>query len=38
MAVLFDGTLLEFSPYLRLQPTAELFTAFTRDDKLEVGR
>jgi len=39
MAVVFDGMLLEFSPLLRLQPTAEcnLFPAFTRDDKLEVG-
>ena len=36
-AVVFDGMLLEFSPLLRLQPTAELITAFTRDDKLEVG-
>ena len=40
MAVVFDGMLLEFSPLLRLQPAAErnLITAFTRSDKLEVGR
>ena len=40
MAVVFDGMLLEFSPLLRLQPAAErnLITAFTRGDKLEVGR
>jgi len=39
MAVVFNGMLLEFSPLLRLQPTAErnLITAFTQDDKLEVG-
>ena len=39
-AVVFDGMLLEFSPLLRLQPAAErnLITAFTRGDKLEVGR
>ena len=38
-AVVFDGMLLEFSPLLRLQPTAEcnLITTFTRGDKLEVG-
>ena len=36
MAVVFG---VEFSPLLRLQPTAErnLITAFTRSDKLEVG-
>jgi len=40
MAVVFDGMLLEFSPLLRVQPAAEhnLITAFTRSDKLEVGR
>jgi len=40
MTVVFDGMLLEFSPLLRLQPTAEhnLITALTRSDKLEVGR
>ena len=39
MAVVFDGMLLEFSPLLRLQPTAErnLITTFTCRDKLEVG-
>ena len=39
MAVVFDGMLLEFSPLLHLQPTAEcnLITEFTRGDKLEVG-
>ena len=33
------GMLLEFSPLLRLQPTAErsLITVLTRGDKLEVG-
>ena len=39
MTVVFDGMLLEFSPLLRLQPTAEcnLITALIRGDKLEVG-
>jgi len=39
MAVVFDGTLLEFFPLHRLQPAAEckLATALTRDDKLEGG-
>jgi len=39
MTVVFDGMLLEFSPLLRLQPAAEhnLITAFTHNDKLEVG-
>jgi len=39
MAVVLKGMLLEFSPLLSLQPTAErnLITAFTRSDKLEVG-
>ena len=39
MAVVFDGMLLEFSPLLRLQLSAEhnLITAFTHGDKLEVG-
>ena len=39
MAVVFDGMLLKFFP-LHLQPAAErnLITAFTRGDKLEVGR
>ena len=35
MAVVFDEMLLEFSPLLRLEPTAEcnLITALTRGDK-----
>jgi len=39
MAVVLDGTLLEFSPLLRVQPAAErnLITAFIRSDKREVG-
>jgi len=39
MAVVFDGMLLEFSPLLHLQSSAEcnLIAAFTRGDKLEVG-
>jgi len=39
MAVVFDGMLLEFSPLLRLQPSAErkLITALPHGDKHEVG-
>jgi len=39
MAVVFDGMLLEFSPFLRLQAAVErkLITALSCDDKLEVG-
>jgi len=39
MAVVFDGMLLEFSPFLRFQPAVEcnLITALIRSDKLEVG-
>jgi len=37
--VVFDGMLLEFFPFLYLQPAAEhkLIIALTRGDKLEVG-
>jgi len=37
--MVFDGMPLEFSPFLRLQPTAEckLITTSTGSDKLEVG-
>jgi len=39
MAMVFDGMLLEISPLLCLQSTAEhnLITALARGDKLEVG-
>jgi len=39
MAVVFDGTLLEFSPLLCLQAAVEhkLITALIRGDKLEGG-
>jgi len=39
MAVVFDRTLLEFSPLLCLQAAVErkLITALTHGDKLEVG-
>jgi len=40
MAVVFDKTLLEFSPLLCLQAAAEckLITALPRSDKLKAGR
>jgi len=39
MAVVFNGMLLEFSPLLHLQPTAErkLITALPHGGKLKVG-